>query len=125
MRTSDADRNSKLAAVVDEPTWIIEGVYYRWLKPSFERADRIFVLRPNVYLRDLRVLKRFVFRKLSVIATQKESLLDLYRLIRWNHKYDADNLKRALEFVSDFERKIVVFHSADDIIAYVGENASR
>jgi hypothetical protein len=48
------------------------------------------VLQPNVYLRDLRVLKRFVGRKLGVAATKKESLLDLYRLIRWNHKYDRD-----------------------------------
>jgi adenylate kinase family enzyme len=65
VRALDADRDAKLIGIVRKTRWIIEGVYYRWLKPSFERADRIFVLGPNVYLRDLRVVRRFVGRKLG------------------------------------------------------------
>jgi hypothetical protein len=95
---------------------IAGGVYYRWLKQSFERADMIFVLSPNVYLRDWRILKRFVSRKLGIVPTKTESLLDLYRLSQWNHKYDVDNLKQAIEFIRELENKVVAFRCADDLL---------
>jgi hypothetical protein len=44
VRALDADRNARLMSITDKATWIIEGVYYRWLRPSFERADMIFVV---------------------------------------------------------------------------------
>jgi adenylate kinase family enzyme len=96
VRASDADRDAKLMSITDEAAWIIEGVYYRWLRPSFERAEIIFVLTPGVLVRDWRILKRFVSRKFGIMPTKKESVLDMYRLIEWNHKYDVDNLKRAM-----------------------------
>lgn len=123
VRASDADRDAKLMAITHEAAWIIEGVYYRWLKPSFERADIIFVLSPNVYLRDWRILKRFVSRKLGIIATKRENLTDLYRLIQWNHKYDVDNLSRAMDFVREFEHKVVVCRCADDLLARVANES--
>jgi len=120
---SEVDRDAELLAITQEPVWIIEGVYYRWLRASFARADVIFVLRPNVFLRDWRIVKRFVSRKFAIMPTKKESLLDLYRLIEWNHKYDADNLKRAMEFIREFEYKIVVCSRADDLLKCVGQQA--
>ena len=116
VRASDADRDAKLMAITDEAAWIIEGVYYRWLKPSFERADIIFVLRPNVFLRDWRILKRFVSRRLGTMPTKRQSLLDLYRLIQWNHKYDVDNLNRVMDFIREFEHKVVACRCADDLL---------
>lgn len=123
VRASDAARDAKLMAIAHEPTWIIEGVYYRWLKPSFERADIVFALHPNVYLRDWRILKRFVSRKLGIMPTKRESLFDLYRLIHWNHKYDVDNLKRAMDFIREFEHKVVACCSADDLLTRVTEES--
>jgi hypothetical protein len=106
-----------------QDAWVIEGVYYRWLKPSFERADIIFVLYANVYLRDWRILKRFVTRKLGFIQTKRETLLDLYRLIEWNHKYDVDNLKRAIDFFREFEHKVVTCRCADDLLTRVANES--
>lgn len=119
VRASDEDRDAKLMAITNKAAWVIEGVYYRWLKPSFERADIIFVLCPNVYLRDWRILKRFMSRKLGIIPNKRESLLDLNRLIQWNHKYDADNLQRAMDFINEFKDKIVACHCADDLLVHV------
>jgi adenylate kinase family enzyme len=118
-RTSEIDRDARLLAITKEDAWVIEGVYYRWLKPSFERSEIICVLRPNVYLRDWRIVRRFVSRKLGIMPTKRERLLDLYRLIQWNHKYDGDNLKRAMDFAHEFEHKIVVCASADDLLTRV------
>jgi adenylate kinase family enzyme len=119
VRASDNDRDAKLLSITDKDKWVIEGVYYRWLKPSFERADIIFVLRPNVLVRDWRILKRFVNRKFGIVPTKKETVLDLYRLIEWNHKYDGDNLNRAMDFIREFEHKVVVCRCADDLLSSV------
>ena len=73
VRASDADRDAKLMSITAEDTWIVESVYYRWLRPSFERADIIFVLRPNVFVRDWRILKRFVTRKLGINPTKEKA----------------------------------------------------
>jgi adenylate kinase family enzyme len=119
---SEVERDARLAAVTRGDAWIVEGVYCRWLKPSFERADIIFVLRPNVFVRDWRILKRFVSRKFGIVPTKKESVLDLYRLIEWNHKYDGDNLKRAMDLIRDFEHKIVTCRCADDLLISIADH---
>lgn len=116
VRAPEAERDIKLVTITQQPSWIIEGVYHRWLRPSFVQADAIFVLRPNVYVRDWRILRRFVARKFGVTPTKRENLLDLYRLVVWNHGYDTDNLRRALEFVQEFQQKVFVCRSADGIV---------
>ncbi|OEF98817.1 hypothetical protein BHF71_10850 [Vulcanibacillus modesticaldus] len=51
-RNSSEKRNRDLEKILKEQSWIIEGVYFSWLNESFNKADYIFVLKPNVYLRD-------------------------------------------------------------------------
>lgn len=125
MRASEIDRDARLLAITKEDAWVIEGVYYRWLKPSFERSEIICVLSPNVYLRDWRIVKRFASRKVGIAPTKREGLADLYRLIQWNHKYDGDNLKRAMDFAHEFEHKIVVCGSADDLLTHVTRQSAH
>jgi len=116
VRASETDRDASLMAIVQESGWIIEGAYYSWVEPSFQRADFIFVLRPHVYLRDYRILARFIRRKLGTLQTKRETLRDLYRLLVWNHGYDLDNLEKAMECIGAFQNKITVYNSADDIV---------
>jgi hypothetical protein len=118
VRASEVDRDARLSLSHRKMLGSSRGGggYYRWLKQSFERADMIFVLSPNVYLRDWRILKRFVSRKLGIVPTKTESLLDLYRLSQWNHKYDVDNLKQAIELIRELENKVVAFRCADDLL---------
>ena len=112
-------------AITQEPAWIIEGVYYGWLRPSFARADRIFVLRPHVVLRDWRLVKRFVSRKCGNKPTKHESLLDLYQLIRWNHTYDSEHLRSALEGMQEFTHKIIACRGAKDVLGSVSSTTAH
>ena len=124
VRASETARDTELIAIVQESEWIIEGVYYSWLRPSFERADFIFVLRPPVSLRDYRILARFVGRKFGTIPTKRETFLDLWRLLRWNHGYDTQNLEEARALIHPFQPKIVECHSADAIVNRLTEKES-
>ena len=116
VRSEPEKRDAELRSIVNRESWIIEGVYFAWLRRSFERADIIVVLTPSVWLRDWRVLRRFIKRKLGMVPAKKESLLDFYRLIEWNHGYDRDNLKRTLDFIKGFESKIVYCGTFDQVI---------
>lgn len=117
VRAAVAERDARLASITQEERWIIEGVYYGWLRPSFARADAIFVLKPHVLLRDWRIVKRFVMRKCGIGATKRENLRDLYALIMWNHRYDMNNLQPALEYLREFQHKVVHCRDSIDLLA--------
>jgi len=85
VRADGQERGRRLAAIVAQDGWIIEGVYYGWLAPSFEAADVIIELSPSIWIRHWRVLRRFLLRKLRRNASKRESILDLWRLLRWSH----------------------------------------
>lgn len=112
----ETERDARLTELVRQEAWIIEGVYYSWVEQSFDEADIIGVLRPPVLLRDLRILKRFLRRRLGLVSAKHERLIDLYRLILWNHRYEAANLATALESIERYNGKILVCASAEDLI---------
>lgn len=100
-KRADKDtRDLQLANIVAQEAWIIEGVYYAWLGPSFAAADVIILLNPSVWLRHWRILRRFMIRKFGTVRTPRESALDLWRLLQWNRKYDREHLPRALDAVA-------------------------
>ena len=98
LRANSEERDQRLAAIVSQNGWVIEGVYYQWLAPSFEAADIIVALTPSIWIRHGRIIRRFILRKLGVVPSKHESLADLWRLLRWSHAYDANNLAKACEF---------------------------
>src|SRR6056297_2751895 len=57
-------RDKELSNILNRDNYIIEGVYYSWLKNSFKTADLVIVIKTSVYIRDFRIIKRFIKRKL-------------------------------------------------------------
>src|ERR1700677_646272 len=99
IRAEAPERDRKLAAILSRDGWIIEGVYYQWLAPSFDVADFIIALMPPLHIRHWRVVRRFLARKLGRIPSKRETVADLWSLLRWSHAYDKDNLARARQFI--------------------------
>ncbi|WHY20462.1 hypothetical protein QNH28_05535 [Paenibacillus sp. G2S3] len=52
LRYSIEARDAQLEEILDQPSWILEGVHYKWGQESFEKADLIVILRPNRVFRD-------------------------------------------------------------------------
>jgi hypothetical protein len=67
------------------------------------------------------VIRRFILRKLGIIPSKRESLADLWRLLRWSHGYDANNLVQAREFVAKQGREFVVCKTFDDVMAAISK----
>lgn len=118
VRAQTAVRDQQLASIVARDGWIIEGVYYGWLTPSFAAADIIIALAPSILVRHWRVMKRFALRKLGQTPSKKEeSLADLWRLLRWSHAYDLHHLSPARDAVTTLGRRWVECQTLEDVSA--------
>ena len=117
VRSDAGERDRKLAAVVSGDGWIIEGVYYQWLGPSFDAADFIFALTPPIWIRHWRVIRRFSMRKFGRIQSKRESLLDLLRLLRWSHAYDRNHLACARQLIAERGREMKICRTFDELLA--------
>ncbi len=95
-RRGEDERKGLLDAAVKEPNWIIEGVYDKWVFPSFAAADIVIVLRPTLWLRIWRIVRRFVRRKLGIEPRKNEKLSYLIRLIVWSFEYENQHIPRFL-----------------------------
>src|SRR5260370_16924420 len=101
VRADREKRDQALAALVMQDTWVIEGAYYKWLTPSFERADLIIILNPSVWMRDLRVVKPSALHLFGRShAAKKETVASLLNLVHWNHTYEQHHLVPALTLLS-------------------------
>jgi adenylate kinase family enzyme len=117
VRADTAERDRRLAAIVAQDGWIIEGVYYGWLAPSFDAADIIIELTPSIWVRHWRVIRRFTLRKLGRAASKHESLVDLWRLLRWSHAYDRRHLAEVRETISARGRQLVACTTPEQVFA--------
>lgn len=117
IRANSEKRDQQLASLVAQDGWVIEGVYYQWLAPSFKAADVVFALTPSIWIRHRRVIRRFILRRLSRVLSKHESFADLWRLLRWSHAFDANNLIQARKFITAQGRTLVDCKTFDDVMA--------
>ena len=114
IRTNEKKRDAALAKILVKKNWVVEGVYGGdWVRPTFEKADRIIILKPRRSRRTWRIVKRFALRKLRLIQGKKETLKNFYGLLKWNHGYDVKNLARIESEIAEFKKKTKVYDSAD------------
>jgi adenylate kinase family enzyme len=107
VRASEELRDGKLAEILSNDSWIIEGVYYKWLAESFKCADIIIILNPSVYLRQWRIFRRFLYRRFILLEFKKETFSSFMEMFWWNQKFDRDNMVRIHTFISKHEYKVV------------------
>jgi adenylate kinase family enzyme len=117
IRADPAKRDEQLAAIVAQDGWVIEGVYYQWLTPSFSRADVIIVLTPSIWIRHWRVIRRFFLRKVGRVSPRRESFADLWSLLRWSHGYEAAKLAEARKLVTEHGRRLIECKTFADVLA--------
>lgn len=107
IRASKELRSEKLKEILSNNSWIIEGVYYKWLEESFQKADIIVILNPHVVIRQWRIFKRFIVRKFLLGDFRKETFSSFVELWQWNKNFDDDNMVRIKDFTSKYKEKIV------------------
>ena len=117
LKADPVERDKALNSFLDQNSWIVEGVYYGWLGSSFQKADLIVALSSSVWLRDVRIIKRFLKRKFGLIyPKKKETFKGLFELLKWNHGYDSKNLKQARSYITDLGCTVNDCKNATDVL---------
>ncbi len=71
------ERDAMLEKILRGEQWIIEGVQHSWVGRAFEDADVIVLLEPPALLCRIRIIRRFVHRKINHHARKKENFKSL------------------------------------------------
>jgi len=125
IRASRERRDSDLAAVLDTPRWITEGVYHTWIRRCLGEAEVVIILTTPVWLRDWRIVTRFARRRLGQEPSKRESVLDLVRLLRWNHGYDAAVLAPLRATLRDLGSHVFECRTGSEALAAVQCHLTR
>lgn len=84
LRRGEAERAAMVARLAWQDDWIVEGVYFSWIGPLAERADRIVFLDAPRAVRIARILARFARRRLGAGDGRPERLADVLALLSWD-----------------------------------------
>lgn len=110
-------RDEKLAEVVCQDSWIIEGVHCKWALESFNQADYIFILAPLTIVRDYRVIKRFIRTRIGLEDwNYKQSFKNLLQMLRYNRKFDRVHTKNIITITNRYVYKRFIVRSNVEII---------
>jgi adenylate kinase family enzyme len=125
VRADPKQRDQVLAVLVRQDAWVIEGAYHRWVMPSFVRAELIIMLTPSVWLRDWRIAKRFALRRWGKVpSTKHETVSSLWQLIRWNHRYDQEQLVPARRLIAGLGKQAVECKTVTDVWVALADGPS-
>ena len=115
-QTPPAKRDQQLKQAIGNEKWVVEGVYYRWVEQSFNRADYIIVLKTNVHIRRWRIIKSFLLRRLRLRPSiRRETFRTLLDLLEWNNRYDAHDLVEAVKLLKSYNDKVIILTKNKDI----------
>jgi len=116
-KRAKGERDALLADVIQRPTWVIEGIYYKWTATSFAEADLIIILQPNSWVRNWQLLWRFIKGKNSAQKTWR----DFYALWHWANTYSRHTLPQIIELTEPYAAKRKIFSSADAAMLALGQ----
>ncbi len=114
IKTPIQKRNQLLYDILQQPDWIIEGVYYAWVQQRFEDAD-IYVLDMPKLLYKFRIIKRFIKRKLGLEKGKKETVKSVCDLLKWTDTFQDTNMKEIAELLKPHSEKVVCVKSKKEI----------
>lgn len=115
-KSKEEDRDNGLNIILQNNKWIMEGVYYKWLKKAFLDADVIVILHTSLWIRHFRIIIRYIKRRLGLIKSKNENLSDLLKLLIYNQKFYSKNMIAIKNFIIDYKEKIIECNSSDDIL---------
>ena len=115
LKMSVNKREELLKQILNQESWIIEGVYYAWVTESFQMADVIYILDLPSYIYKYRIIIRFIKRKLGIEKGKNETFKSVYNLLKWTGKYQNNNLKEIKKILKEYESKVIWISDSREI----------
>ena len=93
-KRSEKERTAMAQDFANTQSWVSEGASFSdWVNPILNRATEIHIVSPSRFVRVVRLIKRYVRRKLGLQpTTYNETFRGLWDGIKWTWRYDSDTL---------------------------------
>ena len=114
------ERAVLLQQILARPDWIIEGVYHKWVRQSFEDADVIYVLDMPGRVCKARIILRSIRRKLGMEPGKRETLQSVRNLLQWTDTFLNKNMKEIRDMLRPYGDKAVWLRSRQDVRRIIG-----
>jgi len=115
-KAPEHERDANLLKFTEQDSWVIEGIYYKWVDNSFKSADAIIILNIPNYLRNFRIIKRFILSKVGIGQCNEMSIKDLKALITWGNSFTKNNLPEIIAKTEPYKSKRDIFSKADKVV---------
>ncbi|WP_238652409.1 hypothetical protein [Paenibacillus piscarius] len=127
IRNTPETRDAQLARTVASESWIIEGVHHKWGMESFREADLIFLILPNAYIQDARVIRRFVRTRLGLEqGNYKQTFKGLRKMLfEWNRGFRKESIPEILELTEPYRAKRIIVRHNREILRHVTSYAAQ
>ena len=112
-RLKDADqRDAALARFSQGDSWVVEGAYAQpWLMPSLNSANLVIALEPSVWVRDFRIVTRWLKRRLGTLREDppgNSSLRWLLFMLRFSHRWSRETRVRFEQLARGAGKPVIV-----------------
>ncbi|MCU6713190.1 DNA topology modulation protein FlaR [Paenibacillus sp. J5C_2022] len=115
-KNSSETRDRLLHNIIEQDKWVVEGVYYKWLTPSFHRAELIIYLDTKLCIRAVRIILRYIKQRLGLERSiYNQTLKGLIKMLEWNQKFERDNKYKILEFIEPYKSKVIIIKNSKEI----------
>ena len=121
VKMSIEKRTELLNKILENDSWIIEGVYYAWVGKCFEDADKIYVLDIPKRVYKYRIIKRTIKRKLGFERGKKETLKSVYNLLKWTDTFKNKNMVEIRKILSAYPDKTIWLKNSKDVQKVINE----
>ncbi|WP_066070492.1 AAA family ATPase [Neobacillus soli] len=120
-RTVD-ERDDYLNSIIQTEAWILEGVHYEWVSPSFQSADWIIFLDTNFSKRKYRITKRFILQKIGLEKANYQPTFKMFRkMFQWNTHFEHKSKPEIMKLLNQFHDKVIILKDNSEIGDYVGK----
>ncbi|WP_169082892.1 DNA topology modulation protein FlaR [Paenibacillus sp. PL91] len=109
VRNSTEVRDAQLHNIIASDQWITEGVHYKWTQQCFENAEMIIYLDTAIWIRNYRILKRFIIQKLGIEKGNYEQTFEMLRkMYIWNYNYEKRDRPVIFKILEPYQDKVRV-----------------
>ena len=106
-RRAPDERLALLLPLVEQNSWVIEGVQFKWADPAMDSADQIVVLNIPRWRNILRILRRFVDRQRGSNHDARATWTALREELRWSSDYYSYERALLLEKLARYREKVI------------------
>ncbi|KAA0546699.1 DNA topology modulation protein FlaR [Bacillus sp. BGMRC 2118] len=116
VRHTDEERDAMMQSITQSEQWIIEGVHSgEWVKCSFEKADVIILLNPHFFVRDGRIIKRFIRQMFGIEGSHYKPTIEMFfKMFKWNRQFEKE-YEQLVEQLSQFDDKLVMISTKREV----------